>query len=344
MADVLEGKRDAVDAQALCIAGDARLEVDKRRFLLAAHAGGSRLCGRRERFRRELHLGGYLAVDARMALEVLKPSIESVCSGVARSCANRRLEADAAVGLGGAGGDAHLALGFAPVGRSLERERSLDRFGLQLAVEAAELGEADAARTVEGHRPVGDLDRLQGHARRNERQRPGSDGKAAPVTGAFGIDREAQHRLFQHDLVGLDDAFQERRRGEAHREAFGAEERLAGGAGRIGDAQLLEAHVGRRQQAHVDVAADTDFAPENACRLLLEHAAIAVPIDEIGNGKQRREGQRDQPRNIKKPVIHLTFQGPERHSALSARNRGVDDATAPRRHAPNLCRPFAATG
>ena len=38
---------------------------------------------------------------------------------------------------------------------------------------------------------------------------------------------------------------------------------------------------------------DADIAAEDARRLLLEDAAVAVPVDEMGDGEQRREGERD---------------------------------------------------
>ncbi len=128
---------------------------------------------------------------------------------------------------------------------------------------------------------------------RHERERARGDGEAAPVAAALGIDSEAEHRLFEHDFVGFDDALEQRGDRQAHGEAVGAEERLAGGAARVGDAQLLEAHVGRGKQAHVDVAADAHVAAEDARRLLFEDAAVAVPVDEMGDGEQRREGERD---------------------------------------------------
>ena len=84
----------------------------------------------------------------------------------------------------------------------------------------------------------------------------------------------------------------------------------------VGDAKLLEAHVGRRQEADVDVAADTHLAAEDAGRFLLEHAPVSVPVDEIRDGEQRRKGEGEQPRDVKKPVAHLAFQKPDRHAVI----------------------------
>ena len=68
-----------------------------------------------------------------------------------------------------------------------------------------------------------------------------------------------------------------------------AEKRLLQVDGGVGDAHLLEAEIGGRQQVQIDGAADSHLAAEQARGLLLEHAAVAVPVDEIGDGEQRAD-------------------------------------------------------
>ena len=173
-------------------------------------------------------------------------------------------------------------------------ENGLDRIGLELAVEAIELRELGALGTLQRHHAVLDADGLQRDIRWDEGKRTGRDRERAPVAAAVGIDGEAQHRPLKLDLVGFQNALQERRHRQLHGEAVGAEKRLARRRRRIGDAQLVEAHVGSRQQAYVDVAADAHLAAKDAGRLLLEHAAITVPIDEIRHREQRGERKRKQ--------------------------------------------------
>ena len=62
------------------------------------------------------------------------------------------------------------------------------------------------------------------------------------------------------------------------------------------------------------------------------------------NGKQRREGEREQPRDVKKPVAHLAFQEPDRHAAISAEIAEPVTRLRPRRHAPRDCRADDASG
>ena len=205
--------RDIVEAQALGVAGDARLEVDERGFRLAGAAG--RCLGRggdRQLARRERQLGGDLAGEARAAFQIVEAAVDRIDVGAAGRAAHDGLEADAAVGFGRrrwrcARRGRHPAIWSMPLnanGPSIE-------FRLQLAVQAVELGKADALGAVEGDDAVDDLDRLQRDARRHERQRARGDGEAAPVAAALGVDGEAQHRLLEHDLVGLDDALEQRR-------------------------------------------------------------------------------------------------------------------------------------
>ena len=62
------------------------------------------------------------------------------------------------------------------------------------------------------------------------------------------------------------------------------------------------------------------------------------------NGEQRREGEGKQPRDVKKPVAHLTFQEPDQHAAISAEFAEPVTRLRPRRHAPRDCRTDDASG
>ena len=72
----------------------------------------------------------------------------------------------------------------------------------------------------------------------------------------------------------------------------------------VGDAHLLEAEIGGRQQVQLDVAVDLHLAADDARGLLLEIAAIAVPVDEIRNGEQRADDGYDKDGNGDEQVVH----------------------------------------
>ena len=340
LAEALKRERNVVETHPARIAGKLRLEIEEggpvvlagriddgvglrrrprgsergrerhlRRGRLGCRRGrGCGLRAGRQVRGVELDLGGDLAVEARLALEVVHAAVDGV--GIALpGAAHGGLEMHGALGIHGVRPDADLAVGALPLGGALEGEGPGDGIGLELAVQSLELRHAASLGALQGDDAVLDLDRLQRNVGRDERQRARRDAEHAPVAAALGVEREAQLGARQLDLVGLDDALEQRRNRQPHGETLGAEERLAGSGG-VGDAQLLEAHEGRRQQAHVDVAADPHLTAEDARRLLLEDAAVSVPVDEVGNRKQCRERKRDQAGYVKKPVAHLPLRDP----------------------------------
>ena len=172
---------------------------------------------------------------------------------------------------------------------------------------------------VEGDDAVGDLDRLQRDVGRHERQRARARWRSCascrrPRRRRRGAAPAVSSSISLASMMPLSSGGTDSRMVKLSARKNGSPVVPR----RVGDAQLLEAHVGRRQQADVDVATDAHLAAEDARRLLLEDAAVAVPVDEVGNGEQRREGERDQPRDVKKPVAHLAFQKSDRRAATSA--------------------------
>ncbi len=303
LAHPLKRHRDIIELEAHGVAVELGLELDEgvfnhfTRMLGLGFGRMGQLAGI------ELELGRHIAVDARMSFEIENAPIDGI--GVALlGAAHRGFETHPALGVDGARCKAQVLVGALPLRRPPEGERPFDRFGLELSVEPLELGKPDALGPMQRHHAVLDLDGLQRDVGGYERQRAWRNTQASPVAAALDIDGQAQNRLLQLDLVGLYDAFEQGRHGKPHGEAVGAEKRLAGGGRRIGDPDLVEAHEGRRQKAHVDVAAHAHLAAQNAGRLLLEYAAVSVPVDKVGNRKQRGERKRDEAGDVEKPVAH----------------------------------------
>ncbi len=185
--------------------------------------------------------------------------------------------------------NAQLTLGAGRAEGAAQPIGALEGGGGELAVEALEACALGAVGAVHGKRAVDDLDRV-------ERNLGGQVGglaehlaEALPVPAVAAVERQAQDRPLQLDLVGLDHAADHRGYGELDGKAVGAEKRLLEVDGRVGNAHLLEAEIGGREQVQVDRTAHPDLAAEQARGLLLEHAAIAVPVDEIRNGEQRTD-------------------------------------------------------
>ena len=116
---------------------------------------------------------------------------------------------------------------------------------------------------------------------------PGLEFDTGPVAAALAVERQRENGLIEFNFAGFENAAQQRRSGKPHRKALGPDERLSRLARNVGDAHFFKSDVRYRQQLEVDRAADTDFAAEHLRGFFLEHPAIAVPIDEIGHGKER---------------------------------------------------------
>jgi hypothetical protein len=108
-----------------------------------------------------------------------------------------------------------------------------------------------------------------------------------PVPAIAFVDGKAQGGAMQLHLVGLHHAAKHRWDGELHGQALAPEESILEIDGGVRDAHLFQTEVGGREHVQRHGAAHPDLAAQKARRLLLEHAAIAVPVDEIGHSKER---------------------------------------------------------
>jgi hypothetical protein len=133
---------------------------------------------------------------------------------------------------------------------------------------------------------------------------PQSLAEALPVPAVVLVECNSQHRPLQLDLVGLYRASEYRRHGQLDGEAVGSEKSILKIGGGIGNAHLVEAEIGCRQQVQVDCAANPHLAPQETRGLLLDHAAIAVPVDEIGNRKQCSDDRDQKDCNGDKEIAH----------------------------------------
>src|SRR5690606_7720995 len=67
---------------------------------------------------------------------------------------------------------------------------------------------------------------------------------------------------------------------------------------------LLDPEVGRWQKMQLDVTINLHRTPDDAPCLVLEDAAVAVPVDEMGHGEQRTDDRDDKDGNGNKQVVH----------------------------------------
>ncbi len=333
-AALLEGRRNIRQLEADGIAAELGAQVElgrttRRRlggdydiqslgFESAGLAGGRRgrrsfehgLGGRRRgalvrsgRLEAQRHLGGEIAFDARARGQIADAAVENV--GIA-ACGrgDRNLETHVAGGTRARRREAHQALAVAPSDGSPELVRSIEGLGRKLAVDVLEAEELGAIRPAHGEHAVDQVDRLQRHVARDERNEPGIERDRPPVPDAVLVDRELHRRALQLHLIGLEHAAQKRGHGEVHDEALGPEDRRAALAAGVGNPELLEAHERGGQEAQVDRAADAHLAAEDARGLLLEHAAIAVPVDEIRHREEHRERHHEKAGEVEKRVVH----------------------------------------
>ena len=149
---------------------------------------------------------------------------------------------------------------------------------------------------------VGDRERRQRDVGRHIAGRGQRLGEALPVPTALRIERQTHERPLKLDLVGFDDAPEQRRNGKLDAEAVRLEEgELARG---IRDADLLESEIGERQQVQLHIAVDLHLAADGARCLGLEVVAIAVPVDEIGYGEQSADNGYDEDSDGDEQVVH----------------------------------------
>ena len=74
-------------------------------------------------------------------------------------------------------------------------------------------------------------------------------------------------------------------------ERAGLEQGLVEIAVLVGDLDVVESKLGRRQEHEMHLAADLHLAAEQLGGLSLERRAIVVPVDEKRRGKQRAQHQ-----------------------------------------------------
>ena len=217
-------------------------------------------------------------------------AIEQI-GGVAIEVAERRLDAEQPSFIGQAGRESELlrAAFEAVIGRHLVGARQ--RLGIGFAVEAVE-GELRHALLGDLDLAAADADEVEQHVFGREGQRHATAAHIAPIAGTVGLEVEAQHRIDDGDFARLDGAAEQRADIEPGLERAHLEERSVETTLLIGNLDVVESELGRRQEHEVNLAADLDLAAEQVGRLRLEDGAIVVPVNEKRRGKQRAQDQK----------------------------------------------------
>ncbi len=289
-----------------------------RRLQVRVFARGALLCAQ-ERATGEGQPRRQVALDARLAHEVDGARVDEV-GGVGLRKPQRYPEGNGPVGLGQARRQSQVALASCRAAvLPLEAIRPLERGSRQFAVEPLEPAILGTVRAVQGEHPVADPERGQRDIGGHVAGRAQRLGEALPVPGALRVERQAQHGALELDLVHLHHPAEQRCDRQLDAQAVGLEEVPAEIRRPIADAHLLQAEVGARQQIEFHVAVDLHLAADDVLRLLLEPAAIAVPVDEIGNCEQCRDHRYDEDRNGNEQVIHGAAP---RVGAAGLRSRG----------------------
>ena len=267
-------------------------------------------------------LGRQLAVHAGLAHQVQQAAIQIVDRSDIGE-AQRGLEADGAVVLGLGRRQADLALGAGGTVGSAEAVGSVQGWRGQLAFQPLETGALGAVDAVHRQHAILDPERGQRDVGRQVGRVAQHLAEGLPVPAALVVERQAQHRPLELDLVGLDGAPEQRGHRELHGEAVGPEKRLLEVDGGVGNAHLLETEVGRRQQVQIDGAADAHLAAEQARGLLLEHAAVAVPVDEIGHREQRADHGDQEDCQGDEEIAHRAPPSVPAHGSAACAYRGI---------------------
>ena len=209
---------------------------------------------------------------------------------VAIEIAQRRLDAEQSVRVRRACREAKL-LRAAPErigGRDLVRPRQ--RLGARFAGDVLDgklrltlLGNLDPA--------AADADLVEHDILRGKGQRHAAPSHIAPIAGAVGLEVEAQDGADEGDLARFDRPGEKRADIQPGFERMSLEERPVEPAFLVGDLDIVEFELGRRQEDKVNLAADFHLAPEQIRRLGLEHRAVIVPVDEERRGKERAQDQ-----------------------------------------------------
>ena len=223
------------------------------------------------------------AVICRLRAEPGHAAVEQI-SGVAVEVAQRRFDAEQSGGIRCAGRKSQLLRPAFEVviGRYLVGTRQ--RLGVGLAADVVEgqlrhalLGDLDLA--------AADADRVEQHVLRREGKRHAAAAHVAPVAGSVGLEVEAQHRTDNGDLARLDGAAEQSADIEPGLERAHLEKRPVEATRLIGNLDVIEFQLGRRQEHEVNLAADLHLTAEQVGGLCLEDGAIVVPVNEKRRGK-----------------------------------------------------------
>ena len=225
--------------------------------------------------------------------------------------------------LGCGGGEPDLALHSTGGKVATEAVGPIEGWSRQYAIQFVQPRALDAVWTMQSEHAVTDSDRGQRDIGRHIAGAAQGLGEALPVPAAIRVECNAQDRVLELDFVRLHRPAEQRRNGELDAEAFGLEEVLGKVRRRIGNSHLAQAEVGGRQQVELDVAVDLHVSADDVLGFLLENAAIAVPVDEMGDRKQRPDDRYDEDGNGNEQVVHgaapMRPAAPELHACASSR-------------------------
>ena len=271
-------------------------------------AGGSGVGVRQGVRRRIRHAHDDGAVIERLAGETGHIAVEQI-GDAPLGVAQRRLDAEQAGGIGRAGREAKLLLApfEAVAGRDLVGSRQRGRARL-----AGDVLEREPRRALSG-----DLDPAAAHADRVEHDLLRREGKrdagtphVAPIAGAVRLHVDAEHRIDDGDPARLERPRQHRAEIEPGFERAGLEQGLVEIAVLVGDLDVVESELGRRQEQKMHLAADLHLPAEQLASLGLERRTIVVPVDEERRGKQRGQHQDQQCRQSEQERVQLLCPRP----------------------------------
>ena len=319
---------------------------------LVEQPGCRRVASRPIRARRRLGLAGSFrigpdrefAIERRGAQRIAETALHDVGVGLFRH-PHDGLDQHGAIGFELARRQAQLARKAPMRERAAKPERPLQRASRHFARDLLDQRDVPAPGVHDLDLAADDVDGSQrqifhsqalGGGRSSGLRAPGrwrdwSDIDLAGWSGASlpGLRRAELDQDFgmqQLHFAGLDLPLQQRRDRQPQREGIGTNGRLAEAAVLVRDAHILEAEVGRRQETEIDAAADPHLAADENRGLLLEHVAIAVPIDKQRHGKQRRTHTDHHGTDEQEHVVHgrPRARTPRRESCTS-----ITPATCP---------------
>ena len=230
------------------------------------------------------------AFEARLLLEAGHVAFKQI-GGVAVRIAQSGFEPEHTVCVACARREAKLlrAAGKNVAGRDLVG--SGQRRGASRAVHILK-DERRSARTRHLYASAAHADLVEQNFLRREGQRLPRPADIAPIACAVLFDRDAQHRLGDRDLARFDGAAQQRADIEPGLDRARLEQGLLEASLLIGNLDVVEAKLWRRQNHQMHLAANLDVAAEKLARLGFEDWPVVVPVN-----KQRRREERAQHHN-----------------------------------------------